>query len=285
MSAAATRAAALDEARGRLALTAHQLNALALAVRSEPPGSPQDKRAVAELRAGGVLDDENRVHPLAAQLALAMTTPLIRMLVETSGPQGTSAAHVVVAGEEVWYSEPWPGTDLDDQVIYQRAELPTIVWDLGRLAGLHRSQVPEGASAFAAPIGLVDMVLEASSLGPQEWVSARTVALATTVAQFPDLDVETRHRWLSLVATMRTWWRVTVSWGDEGAGTGRWLSVLDCGTEGYWRWDLPADVDAPGDGTDRVTLTPVSGGELWRSLQQLLPTSAELRAAVDARRR
>ena len=270
MTAATTSAAALDEARGRLSLTAHQLNALALTVRSEPPGSAQEEQAVAELRASGVLDDENRVHPLAAQLALAMTTPLIRMLVETSGPQGTSAAHVVGA---------------DDPVTYQRAELPTIVWDVGRLAGLHRSQVPEGAMAFAPPIALVDMVLEASSLGPQEWVSARTVALATTAAQFPDLDVETRNRWLSLVATMRTWWRVTVSWGDEGAGTGRWLSVLDCGTEGYWRWDLPADVDAPGDGTDRVTLTPVSGGELWQSLQQLLPTSAELRAAVDARSR
>ncbi|WP_028045927.1 hypothetical protein [Cellulomonas sp. URHE0023] len=272
--------AALDEARGRLRLTAYQLDALALAVRSAPTETPEQERAVGELRTAGILDDENRVHPLAAQFALAMTTPLIRVLVETSGPQGTSAAHMTVAGEDVWYGEPWPGTGPDDAVTYQHSELPTIIWDLGRLAGLHRSKVPSGATALSAPLGLVDIVLELASLGPQEWDAARTVALATTHDRWPDLDDDTRNRWLALVATLRSWWRVTVSWGDEGAGTGRWLSVLDCGTEGYWRWDEP--VDSADDGGPSVTLHPVSGGQLWESLQGLLPTSAELRVAVES---
>ncbi|MBO0898903.1 hypothetical protein J1G43_02845 [Cellulomonas sp. zg-ZUI22] len=271
--------AALDEARGRLRLTAHQLDALALTVRSAAPETADQRRALDELRSAGILDGQDRVHPLAAQFVLAMTAPLIRMLVETSGPQGTSAAHVAVAGEDVWYSEPWPGSGPDDPVTYQRAELPTIVWDLGRLAGLHRSRVPAGATAVSAPAGLVDIVLEMASLGPAEWDDARTVALATTTTErWPDLDAQTRARWLAIVATLRSWWRVTVSWGDEGAGTGRWLSVLDCGADGYWRWDHPED--RTDDGVARVSLVPVSGGGLWEALQGLLPSSAELQAAV-----
>jgi hypothetical protein len=269
--------AALDEARGRLHLTAYQVDALALAIRSDRPQSPEQEQAFKELRASGILGDANRVHPLAAQFALAVTAPLVRVLVETSGPQGTSAAHVTVAGEDVWYGEPWPGTGPDDPVTYCRAELRTIVWDLGRLAGLHRSPVPEGATALPAPAAMVDFVLEMSSLGPQEWDDARTVTLATTYERWPDLDRDTLNRWLALVATLRSWWRITVSWGAEGAGTGRWLSVLDSGPEGYWHWDQPLTLDAPDGGDGLITLQPVSGGQLWEKIQKLFPTSVDLR--------
>lgn len=274
-SASGTGSALLDEVRGRLSLTASQLGALARAARTEPAQSAEDRRATAELQAAGILDDELRLHPLAAQLAEASSVPLIRMLVETSGPQGSSVAHVVVAGEAVWYSEPWPDSEPDAAVTYHRAELPTIVWDLGRLVGLHRSRVPAEAVAVTTPPGMVDGVLELASFGPQDWDDVRTVTLASNRERWPDLDPATHNRWLALVASLRSWWRITVSWGSEGEGTGHWLSVLDCGPEGYWRWD-----PAPDPASGRVTLRPVTGGQVWEAVGALLPSGEELRRAV-----
>jgi hypothetical protein len=273
----------LDEARGRLRLTSAQLDALGLAARQDPADDAAAAGATRELQAAGVLDEQRRLHPLAAELAYAASVPLIRFLVEATGPQGTAVSHVLVAGEAVWSSEPWPGEGPDQPVVYQRSELPTVVWDLGRLVGLHRAQVPPDAVPASVPVEVADSVLSLAGTGPQDWDEVRTVTLARGRELWPGFQGADLDRWLALVASLRSWWRITAGWGEPGEG--RWLSVLDCGPEGYWRWDIP---DQAGDGEDVVAstttrLVPVSGGDLWSQIQGLLPDAAELRAATGGR--
>jgi hypothetical protein len=278
----------VDEARGRIRLTPQQLAALALVARGESADGPESVVALSELRAAGILDDERRVHPLAADLAWTSAVPTLRMLVETSCAQGPAVAHVVVSNESVWYSEPWPGAGPDAPVPYQRAELPTIVWDLGRLVGLHRMPVAEDAVVLEAPVGVVDSVLTAVSSDAQEWDLARAVALTRGRELWPALTDETLERWMTLVASIRSWWRITIGWGPTGLSTGepvpgRWLSVLDCGPEGYWRWDIPDGLPATGDlaSGSLTRLVPVSGADLWKDIANLLPSGAEIRTEID----
>lgn len=282
---------ALDEARSRVRVSPVGLAVLGAVARGEPVVGEAAVAALEALQSAGILDDARRLHPVAADLAWASRVPLLRMLVETSCPQGVAAAHVIVAREAVWYSEPWPGAGPDDVVTYQRAELSTIVWDLGRLVGLHRGGVPVDAVAVELPGSVVDSVLTLAESGPTDWDETRVVALTRGRELWPGLEEAALTRWLAVLASLRSWWRITVGWGD-GPAHGRWLSVLDCGPEGYWRWEVPGDLtaevpdaDAEGGGPAVPGLTrlvPVAAAQLWRQLQELLPSGDELKSAMTS---
>ena len=279
----------IDEARRRVRLTGEQLDVLgAIALGEELTAAQREPLTV--LRAAGVVGEGMRVHPLAAALARAYGLPVIRFVVEVTGPQGLTLAHGVVHGEDVWLSDPWPAARPGDPVTYQRSELPTWLWDVARSVGLRRSRPPADAAPVSLPVGALDDVLEVlAAVPPEDWERARVAGIAATDAELlpvpglPTVPLEpaARTRLIAVLASLESSWRVTVGWGEartEGeAQAARSLAVLDCGPEGYWRRTSPAEPVTTVRPEDEVRLEPVSAGEIWTALADLLPSSAELR--------
>lgn len=270
----------VDEQRGRLLLAPDHVRALA-----GPDPDGEDLTAAREqLVAGGLVEPSGALHPLVADFAACMLTPTVQVLVETTGRQGTLASHVVVSGQDVWSTEPWPGQQPDAAVVHSRSELPTLLWDLARLVGLRRRTPPADAVAVEATVGQVDIalaVLERTS--PEVVGDLRLGLLSLAAAATEGLPAAARARWAALLAELRGSWRVTVAWGDplDGRGGVRALHVLDSGPEGYWARTGPAEPLAEQPAADApLRLEPLSAGQVWDALAALLPSGAELRAAA-----
>lgn len=277
----------VDPARRRLQLQDSELSAVAGLWRRQG-GENTDVPADVEtrMRDAGLVDRDGGLHPLLADFAQCADAPMMTFTVEMLHEQGLSVAHVFVRDEDVWSSDPWPVREAvpEPLVAYERSELPFIIWTLTRLVGLRRVLPPEDAAAMTAPLATVQSVL-ASLLGAEDWDDVRTVATTYTSTAERRLPAADHRQWLAILATLRSSWRITCQWGplSDEVPTASGLVVLDCGERGYWQRTEPAeplDMEAL-DLSTTARLVPVSGGEVWRLVTDLLPSSEEMRAVRD----
>lgn len=241
------------------------------------------RAAAQELRDAGLITGP-LLHPLLVDHVRVMTFPALQLAVEVHGPQGDSVANVVVSGRDVWASDPWPSDGRDGAVAWTRSEVPTLLWDLARLVGLRTTAVPADAVPLRADLGSVDGLLSVlAQVPPEERERARLAVLARSGEHLAHLPGEARVRWTALLATLQSSWRISCAWGGV-RGDVRSLAVLDCGDEGYWQRVEPTDALAAEDlvATTPVHLEPVDAARLWQAVSDLLPSSAELRAAASA---
>ena len=273
----------VDSVRRRLSMSEDQLEVLRLVSNGET-GS-EHRETIEELTSAGLIVGGG-IHPLVADLAAAMTQPLLELWVEAMGPQGPTLSHIVVRGDEdLWYTDPWPGER--DEVVFVKDELPQLIWVVARLVGLRRSTPPQVARPVTADLSTVASLMAALSAGGgADWDDVRTVAVAKLDDLFGELSPEQREMWIAVVATLQGTWRVTCAWGPDSpdGAHARGLAVWDCGPGGYWVRTTPAEPLRPEDITadTEATFTPTSAGDLWKAFAGLLPSRAELTAAAEA---
>ncbi|MDM7830650.1 hypothetical protein [Cellulomonas edaphi] len=271
--------ARLDEVRQRIELTDHELETL----RRVHNGEPVDEAQRQLLQDTGLVDAEGVVAPLVLDLVAVVTAPMIECSIETAGPQGPASAVLAVREETVWYTDPWPRADVDAPVTYCRDELPQLLWILARLVGLRRHEVPRAARSFTVPLRAIDAVVQTMSLEEGQWEPARTVATAQLDRFFREVGDPDRTMLMATLSHLEASSRVTMVWGPDVASDARGLALWSCGDGGYWLRTAPAEPLADADITPDTlaTFEPVTGGQVWRALADLLPSSAELRGTVE----
>jgi len=283
----------LDPLRRRISLTEAQLELLRSCSNGEI--GPDDPALDALVDAGLVTVD-GTVHRLVADLATAMTHPVLELWIETMSQRGPTVSHIVVRGDEdLWYTDPWPGAGDDDEVVFVKDELPQLLWIVARLAGFRRSTPPAQARPVTARLATVASLLaafsaETKSRGSEatdrrtggSWDDVRTVAIARLDEIFGAMSPEQREMWIAVLATLEGTWRITCAWGPETRHC-RGLAVWDCGPGGFWVRTTPTEPLLPDDITPdaEATFVPTSGGDLWKAFAELLPSKAELAEAAD----
>lgn len=287
----------LDLLRRRISLTEAHLELLRLHSNGETSSYPDAEAAGLEaLTVAGLITPDGAVHPLVADLATAMSRPVLELWIETMSERGPTVSHIVVRGDEdVWYTDPWPGAGEDDEVVFVKDELPQLLWIIARLVGFRRSEPPSQARPVTAKLGTVASLLAAfsaeaappaddESAGPAAatWDDVRTVAIARLDDIFGAMSPEQREMWIAVLATLQGTWRVTCAWGPETRHA-RGLAVWDCGPGGFWVRTTPAEPLLPEQITPdaEATFVPISGGDLWKSFVELLPSKAELTEAAE----
>jgi hypothetical protein len=92
-------------------------------------------------------------------------------------------------------------------------------------------------------------------------------------------------RLAEVLAQLNCMWRITMAWqGAETKDSGlavRALVVWDCGIEGYWLRELPAEpiVEGQVDASSELRVRRTSAKELWQMITDLLPDGAQLASA------
>jgi hypothetical protein len=285
----------LDTLRRRISITEEHLELLRLYSNREI-SEQTHAAALGTLTRAGLITADGSVHRLVADLATAMSRPVLELWVETMSQRGPTVAHVVVRGDEdVWYTDPWPGATDDDEVVFVKDELPQLLWIIARLVGFRRSTPPEPARPVTARLGTVASLLAAFSAEAEprgsgatdrrtggSWDDVRTVAIARLDEIFGEMSPEQREMWIAVLATLEGTWRITCAWGPETRHS-RGLAVWDCGSGGFWVRTTPAEPLLPEqiDPDAEATFVPTSGGDLWKAFAQLLPSKAELTEAAE----
>jgi hypothetical protein len=271
----------LDTLRRRISISEEQLEVLRLVSNGE---ISEVADATAPLVDAGLITPDGTVHRLVADLAEAMTHPLLELWIETMSQQGPTVSHVVVRGDEdLWYTDPWPGAGDSDEVVFVKDELPQLLWVLARLVGFRRSAPPQSARPVTARLGTVASLLAAfSAEAGGEWDDVRTVAIARLDELFGAMSPEQREMWIAVLATLEGTWRITCAWGPETRHS-RGLAVWDCGSGGFWMRTTPAEPLLPDQISPdlEATFVPTSGGDLWKAFAALLPSRAELTEAAE----
>ena len=276
----------LDTLRRRISLTEAHLELLRLHSNgaTTPETDADQAVALAALTEAGLITADGTVHRLVADLATAMSRPVLELWIETMGQQGPTVSHIVVRGDEdLWYTDPWPGAGDTDEVVFVKDELPQLLWIIARLVGFRRSTPPDPARPVTARLGTVASLLAAfSAQAGESWDDVRTVAIARVDEIFGAMSPEQREMWIAVLATLEGTWRVTCAWGPETRHS-RGLAVWDCGSGGFWVRTTPAEPLLAEDITPdaEATLVPTSGGDLWKAFAELLPSKAELGEAAE----
>lgn len=274
----------LDPLRRRISLTEAQLELLRLCSNREIGPDPGDDPDLDLLAAAGLIGPDGSVHRLVADLAAAMTEPVVELWVETMSQAGPTVSHVAIRGDEdLWYTDPWPGTADDEEVVFVKDELPQLLWILARLVGFRRSTPPSVARPVTAPLRTVASLLAAfSAESGGEWDDVRTAAIAGLDGIFGEMSADQREMWIAVLATLEGTWRITCAWGPETRHS-RGLAVWDCGPGGFWVRTTPAEPLLPEQITPdaEATFAPISGGDLWKAFAELLPSKAELTEAAE----
>jgi hypothetical protein len=270
--------AQLDAVRRRIALSDDEFESLRLVHNGEPV-DPAARQALVD---GGIVGADGTIAALVLDLVATVSEPMIEVSVETAGPQGPAHARLAIHEETVWYTDPWPAGD-GSTVTYCQDELPQILWILARLAGLRRREVPSLASPFTVPLRAIDAVVQTMALAEDSWEPARIVATAQLERFFGEVQDPDRTMLMATLSFLESTARVTLVWGPDPATDARGIVLWDCGPGGYWVREQPAEPLLAEDITPDTlaTFRPVSGGELWRLLGGLLPSSAELRSMLD----
>jgi hypothetical protein len=275
----------LDPLRRRISLTEAQLELLRLCSNGEiSPATAGGNPDLDLLAEAGLVTRDGTVHRLVADLATAMTRPVLELWVETMSQRGPAVSHVVVRGDEdLWYTDPWPGAGDGDEVVFVKDELPQLLWVLARLVGFRRSTPPEVARPVTASLGAIASLLAAfSAESGGAWADVRTVAIARLDDILGRMSAEQREMWIAVLATLEGTWRITCAWGPETRHS-RGLAVWDCGAGGFWVRTSPAEPLLPEQITAEAeaTFAPISGGDLWKAFAELLPSKAELTEAAE----
>ncbi|HET6166177.1 MAG TPA: hypothetical protein VFE07_05070 [Marmoricola sp.] len=276
----------LDTLRRRISVSETGLELLRLQSNGEtaPYADPDQAALLGELTDAGLLTPDGDVHPLVADLATAMSRPVLELWIETMSQRGPTVSHIVVRGDEdLWYTDPWPGAGDGDEVVFVKDELPQLLWIIARLVGYRRSTPPAHARPVTAELGTIASLLAAFSAEVGgAWDDVRTVAIAKLDEIFGAMSPEQREMWIAVLATLEGTWRVTCAWGPETRHS-RGLAVWDCGAGGFWVRTSPAEPLLPEHITPdaEATFVPTSGGDLWKAFAELLPSKAELGEAAE----
>jgi hypothetical protein len=262
----------LDAARRRLRLSDAHISVLALLVEEERIPAELSSR-LDELREAGLIDAEDKIVADLYPLVSTLMAPRVIARVEVTGPQGVTSNGAVIGDEFIFIHEAWPGSAESE---YVPAEPETLVWSLARSVDLHRDFTDEvdSSEVIASTMGLCDKVIERMEAG--EFEEPEAVAEATGAPV----------RLAEVLAQLNCMWRITVVW--QGAGEERSpeglsvtaLSVWDCGLEGYWLRELPAEPVSEGqvEASSDLRVRRTSAKELWRLMTDLLPDGAQLAA-------
>ncbi|WP_456785709.1 hypothetical protein [Cellulomonas sp. P5_C5] len=272
--------AQLDVVRRRISLSDDEFETLRL-VHNDEPVADEARQALVD---AGIVSDDDGIAPLVLDLVRTVSEPMIECAVETAGPQGAANALLAVREETVWYTDPWPQGGPTPSTVYCQDELPQILWVLARLVGLRRREVPPVATPFTVPLRAIDAVVQTMALSEDAWEPTRIVATAQLERFFgADIAEQDRTMLMATLSFLESTSRVTLVWGPEIGTDARGLVLWDCGPGGYWVREQPAEPLRAEDITPDTAahFRPVSGGEAWRLLAGLLPSSADLRAVLD----
>ncbi|MGW3314793.1 hypothetical protein [Streptomyces fungicidicus] len=263
----------LDAARRRLRLSDAHVSVLGLLVEEgSVPGELQN--AHAELKQAGVIDAEDKIVTDLYPLVSTLMEPRIIVRVEVTSPQGVTNSGAVVGDEFIFTHESWPGSHESE---YVPAEPETLVWALTRTVDLHRDFTTgsDTGETIVSVMGRVDAVIERMETGTSEEPAAIAEATGAPV------------RLAEVLAQLNCMWRMTVVWKGDGAARTESglavsaLAVWDCGLEGYWLRELPAEPVTEGqvDASSELRVRHVSAKELWQMITDLLPDGAQLATA------
>ncbi|MDT0613579.1 hypothetical protein [Streptomyces lancefieldiae] len=264
----------VDAARRRVRLSDAHISVLGILV--EEGETPAElSRAQDELREAGLLDAEDKIVADLYPLVSTLMEPRVIARVEVTGPQGVTNNGAVMGNEFIFVHEAWPG-EAESQ--YVPAEPETLVWSLVRMVDLHRDLTDEAdtGEVIEATMGLLDQVIERMEGGESQEPEAVAEATGAPV------------RLAEVLAELNCMWRMTVVWqGDGPARTDSGLAVSalavwDCGVEGYWVRELPAEPVADGqvDAASELRVRRVSAKELWQRVTDLLPDGAQLASSA-----
>ncbi|MEU8274209.1 hypothetical protein ACFYOK_05915 [Microbispora bryophytorum] len=233
-----------------------------------------------ELRAAGLISDDDAVVPELADLADALAEPVVFVGIEMTGGQGVTNHGAVIGNDACHVYEGWPG---ETESEYVRTDLSTLVWSLARAVGLRESDAkPPASTIITTTVGVMDAgfvaLAEADTDDVEETVERlRAVLAAEGGLADPELTVFT-HLLLQLNGN----WRMTAAWNNrEGRGTDiRGITVLDCGPLGYWLRERPAEPIAPGAVTpdSELRLVFTETPRVWGLITELLPSLDQLPA-------
>ena len=236
-----------------------------------------------ELRAVGLIGDDDAVVPELAGLTNALAEPIVLVHIESTGGQGTANHGAFIGNDACYVHEGWPG-ELESE--YVRTDLSTLVWSMARAVGLRdRDAKPPAAAIITTTVGVMDAgfvaLAEADTDDVEETVERLRAALAAEGGLAdPELTVFT-HLLLQLNGN----WRMTVAWNNrEGRGTDiRGITVLDCGPLGYWLRERPAEPIMPGAVTpdSELRLVFTETPRVWELITELLPDLDQLPAPAE----
>ncbi|MBZ2410093.1 hypothetical protein HX747_25350 [Streptomyces sp. L06] len=266
----------IDLARRRLRLSDAHISVLGILV--DEGQIPEDHaQAHRELREAALLDTDDKIVADLYPLVSTLMAPRVIAQAEVTGPLGTTLNGAVVGDDFLFTHERWPG---EAESEYVPVEPETLVWALARMVDLHRETVGDEAEQVPAEeitstMGTLDALLVLMEEGRAQEPEAAAAASSAPV------------RLAEVLAQLNTMWRLTVVWQDAAGSGGpgaRALAVWDCGVEGYWVRELPAEPVAEGEVAPATTLKArrSSPREIWSLITGLLPEADELRAPAPA---
>ncbi|MEV7525048.1 hypothetical protein [Streptomyces sp. NPDC091371] len=259
----------IDAARRRLRLADPHISVLGILVEeSEVPGELET--ALAELRSAGIVGDDGSIIGDLYPLVATLLEPRVIVRTEITGPQGVLESGAVIGNDFVFVHEGWPG---EAESEYLPVEAPLLVPALARSIDLHEDVV-EGADlteTIVSTTGELDALMVRMEAG-QGIVDTEEAARETGAPE----------RLVEVLAQLNCMWRMTVAWKNahvenpEPTFTG--LAVWDCGMEGYWVRELPAEPVREGEVTleSPLRVRRTNAKELWQMLADLLPDGSEL---------
>jgi hypothetical protein len=258
----------IDAARRRLRLSDAHVSVLGLLVEE---GQVPDAltQAQAELREAGILDADDKIVADLYPLVATLMEPRVIVRIEMTGPGGVTQSGAVVGDDFIFTHENWPG---DTESEYVPAEPETLVWGMARMVDLHRdfTEDTDSTEVIVSTMGTLDRVIEHLESGDTEDPEAVAEAAGAPV------------RLAEALAELNCMWRMTVAWQKAEHSQNRLavaaLAVWDCGLEGYWLRELPAEPIAEGqvDASSELRVRRTSAKELWRLITELLPDGGQI---------
>lgn len=268
----------VDASRRRLRLSDPHISVLGLLVEEEQiPEELFGERS--ELRDSGIIDADDKISADLYPLVSTLMEPRVIVQVEISGSHGVTQGGAVIGDDFIFTHENWPG---DAESEYVPAEPETLVWSLARMVDLHRDFVDriEGDEEIVSTMGVFDDVVAHMETGRFKEPGAVAEAAGAPV------------RLAEVLSQLNCMWRMTVAWKDteaqatlENGLAVSALAVWDCGIEGYWLRELPAEpvVDGRVDQSSELRVRRTAAKELWQMITDLLPDGEQLAPAPQAR--
>ncbi|MEV6956405.1 hypothetical protein [Streptomyces sp. NPDC051183] len=259
----------IDAARRRLRLADSHISVLGLLVEeNEVPAELEV--ALAELRTAGIVVDDGAIAAELFPLVSTLMKPRVIVRTEITGPQGILESGAVLGDEFVFVHEGWPG---EAESEYLPVDAPLLGPALARSVDLHED-ILDGADlseVITSTTGELDALM----------VRMEAVQGVVDIAEFAR-ETGAPARLVEVLAQLNCMWRMTVVWKNahvenpEPTFTG--LAVWDCGMEGYWVRELPAEPVREGEVTleSPLRVRRTNAKELWQAIAGLLPEGSEL---------
>ncbi|MEU6380022.1 hypothetical protein [Streptomyces sp. NPDC046909] len=267
----------IDAARRRVRLSDAHVSVLGLLVEEgQIPDELAHSRA--ELQEAGILDGDDKIVADLYPLVATLMEPHVIARVEVTGPGGVTQSGAVVGDDFIFTHENWPG---EAESEYVPAEPETLVWALARMVDLHRDFTDgiDYDEVIPSTMGAFDGVVACMEAGQFEEPEAVAAAVGAPV------------RLAEVLSQLNCMWRMTMAW--KGAESQQTLSnglavsslaVWDCGIEGYWLRELPAEPVTEGqvDESSELRVRRTSAKELWHLITDLIPDGAQIASTRQA---